>query len=421
MTFEEILRAALQAGATDVHLKAGVMPVIRRHGVLRPLSSTAPSLTGEQIEKMALGIMDKKQLAVFEEHRELDLGYGISGLGRFRISVFKQRGTMRMVIRNIPFKVPTFADLNLPAMLEKISHYERGLILLTGVAGSGKSSTLAALIDAINQRENKHILTIEDPIEFLIRDRKSLITQREIGIDTYSFARALRAGLRQDPDVILIGEMRDRETIENALLAAETGHLVLSTLHTLDATETINRILGTFEANQQNQIRLQLGATLRAVVSQRLCTRKDGQGVVPAVEILINNSRVRELIEDSKVTSEIQVCIEEGQAAWGMQSFDQSLMELLNKDLITFDEALLHCARPEDFRIRFDGITAMDGKKWSQTGLYDKKLQDQWQNVTEIEIVLPPPERAETEEDDDDDEEEHTIPPKKVGRAAGKK
>lgn len=421
MTFEEILRAALQAGATDVHLKAGVMPVIRRHGVLRPLSSTAPSLTGEQIEKMALGIMDKKQLAVFEEHRELDLGYGISGLGRFRISVFKQRGTMRMVIRNIPFKVPTFADLNLPAMLEKISHYERGLILLTGVAGSGKSSTLAALIDAINQRENKHILTIEDPIEFLIRDRKSLITQREIGIDTYSFARALRAGLRQDPDVILIGEMRDRETIENALLAAETGHLVLSTLHTLDATETINRILGTFEANQQNQIRLQLGATLRAVVSQRLCTRKDGQGVVPAVEILINNSRVRELIEDSKVTSEIQVCIEEGQAAWGMQSFDQSLMELLNKDLITFDEALLHCARPEDFRIRFDGITAMDGKKWSQTGLYDKKLQDQWQNVTEIEIVLPPPEREETEEDDDDDEEEHSIPPKKVGRAAGKK
>ena len=328
---------------------------------------------------------------------------------------------MRMVIRNIPFKVPTFAELNLPAMMEKISHYERGLILLTGVAGSGKSSTLAAMIDAINQRENKHILTIEDPIEFLIRDRKSLITQREIGIDTYSFARALRAGLRQDPDVILIGEMRDRETIENALLAAETGHLVLSTLHTLDATETINRILGTFEANQQNQIRLQLGATLRAVVSQRLCTRKDGQGVVPAVEILINNSRVRELIEDSKVTSEIQVCIEEGQAAWGMQSFDQSLMELLNKDLITFDEALLHCARPEDFRIRFDGITAMDGKKWSQTGLYDKKLQDQWQNVTEIEIVLPPPEREETEEDDDDEEEEHTIPPKKAGRAAGKK
>jgi twitching motility protein PilT len=300
--------------------------------------------------------------------------------------------------------------------------YERGLVLLTGVAGSGKSSTLAAIIDYINQRENKHILTIEDPIEFLIRDRKSLITQREIGVDTNSFARALRAGLRQDPDVILIGEMRDRETIENALQAAETGHLVLSTLHTLDATETINRILGTFEANQQGQVRLQLGAVLKAVVSQRLCLRKDGQGMVPACEILINTARVRELIEDPKLTSEIQQSIEEGQAAWGMQSFDQSLMELLNKDLITFDEALLHCARPEDFRIRFEGITAMDGKKWSQTGLYDKKVDDKWQNITEVEIVLPPKEQDDEEFEDDVPEEETKPAAKKnSGRVAVKK
>lgn len=388
MNLEEILRTALQKGATDVHLKAGVVPVIRRNGSLRPLQSTSTPLTVDEIESMAYGLMDEKQRRQFEEFRELDLGYGVSGLGRFRVSVFKQRGTMRLVIRNIPFKVPTFEELNLPPTIGKIAQHERGLILVTGVAGSGKSSSLAAMIDDINKRESKHILTIEDPIEYLIRDRKSLITQREIGIDSTSFSRALRAGLRQDPDVILIGEMRDRETIESALLAAETGHLVLSTLHTLDATETINRILAAFDSAHQNQIRLQLAAVLRAVISQRLCRRKDGSGLVPAVEIMINSPRVREMIEDPKNTAGIQQAIEEG-AAYGMQSFDQSLMELLNKDLITYEEALLHCARPEDFRIRVEGFTAMDGKKWSQTGLYDRKVNDKWQNITEVEIILP--------------------------------
>ncbi len=404
MTLEEILRQALQKGATDVHLKAGVMPVIRRHGTLRPISPTAVPMTGDEIEFIAGGLMDEKQRAHYDEFRELDLGYGISGLGRFRISIFKQRGTTRMVIRNIPFKVPSFTELNLPPILEKIAQTERGLILVTGVAGSGKSSTLAAIIDDINKRENKHILTIEDPIEYLIRDRKSLITQREIGIDSTSFARALRAGLRQDPDIILIGEMRDRETIENALLAAETGHLVLSTLHTLDATETINRILAAFDGTQQNQVRMQLAAILKAVISQRLCRRKDGQGMVPACEVLINNPRVRELIEDPAKTQEIEVAIEEGQAAWSMSSFDQSLMSLLNRDLITYDEALLHCARPENFRIRYEGITAMDGKKWSETPMYDKKVDDKWNNITEVEIVIPTEmkKRKKKHEDEDD-------------------
>lgn len=389
MNLEEILRAALQKGATDVHLKAGVIPVIRRNGTLRPLQTHPNPLTADELESMAYGILNDNQRAHLNEFKEIDVGYGVSGLGRFRISIFRQRGTLRIVVRNIPFKVPTFEELTLPSIVEKIAQFERGLVLVTGVAGSGKSSTLAAIIDDINKRENKHILTVEDPIEYLIRDRKSLITQREIGIDSMSFARALRAGLRQDPDVILIGEMRDRETIEAALLAAETGHLVLSTLHTLDATETINRILASFDGTQQSQIRMQLGAVLRAVISQRLTKRKSGEGLVPACEVMINSGRVRELIEDPQQTQHIQQAIEEGSAAYGMMSFDQSLMELLNKDLITYEEALLHCARPEDFRIRFEGFTAMDGKKWSQTGLYDKKVDDKWQNLTEVELVLP--------------------------------
>ncbi len=409
MNLEELLRQALEKGATDVHLKAGVMPVMRRHGQLRPINPTAPPLTGDHIETMAMGLLNEKQRAHFEEFREIDLGYGVTGLGRFRISVFKQRGTFRMVIRNIPFKVPNFEDLSLPAVVSTIAQAERGLVLVTGVAGSGKSSTIAAIIDDINKRENKHILTIEDPIEYLIRDRKSLITQREIGVDTMSFARALRAGLRQDPDVILIGEMRDKETIETAILAAETGHLVLSTLHTLDAAETINRILATFDATQQPQIRLQLASTLKAVISQRLCERKNGEGMVPACEVMINTARVRELIEDPGQTQHIQQAIEEGHAAWSMQSFDQSLLELLNKDLITYDEALLHCARPEDFRIRHDGITAMDGKKWSEAGSYDNKVDDKWQNMTEVEIVMPTEIKSINERD-----ENH-----KIKRAAG--
>ncbi len=409
MQLEEILRAALQKGATDVHLKAGVIPVMRRHGALRPLAPNHAPLTSEQIEAMALQLLNEEQKAIFNEYNEIDIGHGVTGLGRFRISVFRQRGTIRIVVRNIPFKVPTIEELTLPKVIEKIATFERGLVLITGVAGSGKSSTLAAIIDDINKRENKHILTIEDPIEYLIRDRKSLITQREVGVDSQSFARALRAGLRQDPDVILIGEMRDKETIETAILAAETGHLVLSTLHTLDATETINRILASFDSTQQQQVRMQLASVLKAVVSQRLCSRKDGSGLVPTVEVLINNSRVRELIEDPKQTPLIQQSIEEGSAAWGMQSFDQSLMELLNKDLITYEEALLHSASPENFRIKMEGFTAMDGKKWSQTGLYDKKVDDKWHNVTEVEIIIPTEMRAIP---NDPDKESDKKPPK---------
>lgn len=386
MTLEEILRLSVQKGASDVHLKAGVTPVIRLHGVLRALSSKEPPLSAEELETMARQVMTAPQWEQFKNSNEIDLGHGIPGVARFRLNIFRQRGTVRFVVRNVPHVIPTYDDLTLPKGVGKLAVLERGLVLVTGAAGMGKSSTLAAVINDINHRFNKHILTIEDPIEFLIRDKKSLITQREIGVDTQNFSEALRAGLRQDPDVIFIGEMRDRETMEIALTAAETGHLVFSTLHTLDASETINRILSAFESSRHSQLRLQLGSVLRAVVSQRLCRRKDGTGFIPAVEILINNARVRELIEDPQKSGSIAQAIEEGQSAWGMQSFDQSLMELLDEGKITMEEALLHSSRPEDFKIRVQGITAMDGKKWSKKGEVVKHSNKDW--ATDIDLQL---------------------------------
>jgi len=386
---EDLLRMAIQKGASDLHLKAGIIPVIRRHGQLRPLAANFPPMTGVEIENMAFGLMDDSHRETFLKYKEVDVSYGITGLGRFRVNIFYQRGTMRMVIRNIPHNVPSFESLNLPPAIAKMVEYERGLILVTGATGSGKSSTLAAIIDEINRTKNDHILTIEDPIEFLIRDRKSIITQREIGTDSTTYSRALRAALRQDPDVILIGEMRDRETIETALTAAETGHLVLSTLHTLDAVETLNRIISVFDAHHQDQVRMQLAATLKAVISQRLARRKDGNGFAPAVEILINNTRVREIIEKKESPELIRQAIEDSQVTWGMQSFDQSLMDLVMRGIISFDEALAQSTSPENFRIRYSGVTSMDGKKWSESSQYRDKLDEAWKGLTDIEVDIP--------------------------------
>lgn len=388
--FDEILKLAVQKGASDVHLKANVMPVVRKHGTLRPLSSKLPALTAQQITDIAYSLMNEKQRALYEEQKQIDMGYGLQGVGRFRLNIFLQRSTIRMVIRSIPQTVPTIEELQLPATVMKIANqYERGMVLVTGATGSGKSSTMAAMIDQINRTKNLHILTIEDPIEFLIRDRKSIISQRELGVDANHFTTALKSALRQDPDVILIGEMRDRETIETALAAAETGHLVISTLHTLDATETINRILVAFEPHQQNQIRLQLGSVLKAVVSQRLAKRKDDSGFVPAVEIMINNARIREMIEEPGRTKEIHRAIEEGRTTWGMQTFDQSLMDLISDDLITYDEALSLSTNPEDFAVRFGGISNMEGdKKWQQNSRMLKKNAEEWQGLEEIELEM---------------------------------
>jgi twitching motility protein PilT len=380
MTLTEILTAALKKDASDVHLKAGLVPVIRKHGKLRPLASGLPVLSNREVEQIAAEILDEEQRAAFAKDKEIDVGYGISGVGRFRVNLFRQRGSIRIVIRNIPVVVPTIQELNLPGVIAKIADNERGLVLVTGITGSGKSSTLASMIDHINSTKNKHILTLEDPIEFLIKDRKSIISQRELGQDTRSLSAALRAALRQDPDVILIGEMRDRETMEIALAAAETGHLVFSTVHTLDAKETINRILSQFEPHQHDQIRRQLAAVLKAVISQRLARRKDKTGFVPAVEILISNQRVKEMIEDATKTNDLSNAIEEGREATGMQSFDQSLMDLLMHDLIDYDEALRLSSNPEDFQLRFSGVSTGD-EQWNQNAKLKEKGQSEWADI----------------------------------------
>nr|PZM92958.1 MAG: type IV pili twitching motility protein PilT [Pseudomonadota bacterium] len=367
MELNEILQVALRGGASDIHLKSGLPPIFRVDGALLPLKD-APRLSPEDIARMVQAIMNDHQRQKFRQTNECDLAYGVPGLGRFRVNVFQQRGTIGAVFRVIPFRIQTIEQLLLPKVLEKIAMEPRGLILVTGTTGSGKSTTLAAMIEHINQNATRHIMTIEDPIEFLIRDKRSIINQREVGVDTMSFAQALKSALRQDPDVILVGEMRDLETISTALTAAETGHLVMSTLHTVDAGETINRIISVFPPHQQQQIRLQLASVLRAVVSQRLVPRADGKGRVPAVEVLICTSRIRELIEDPERTKEVPTAIKEGRDAYGMQTFDQSLMQLVQAGLVTQDEALKQASNRDDFLLMLSGIDTSSNTNWASFG-----------------------------------------------------
>ncbi|HXN40640.1 MAG TPA: type IV pilus twitching motility protein PilT [Myxococcaceae bacterium] len=363
MELNEILQIALRGAASDIHLKAGLPPMFRVNGSLVPLKD-GQRLPPEEVGRMAFGIMNDFQKEKFKTTNEVDLAYGVPGLGRFRVNVFQQRGTIGAVLRVIPFKILTVRDLLLPPVLETVSLEQRGLILVTGTTGSGKSTTLAAMIDHINATETNHIMTIEDPIEFLIRDKRSIVNQREVGVDTMSFSQALKSALRQDPDVILVGEMRDLETIETAMTAAETGHLVMSTLHTLDATETINRIISVFPPYQQKQVRLQLASVLKAVVSQRLVPRQDGKGRVAAVEILKATARVRELIEDKDRTKELNEAIAQGHQTYGMQTFDQSLMGLVKNGLVGYEEARRQATNPDDFALRFSGISGTSDSKW---------------------------------------------------------
>lgn len=375
MELNEILQVAQRGGASDIHLKAGLPPMFRVDGSLVPLKD-GKRLAPEEVARMAFGIMNEFQKDRFKQQNEVDLAYGVPGLGRFRVNVFQQRGTIGAVLRVIPFKINSIKELMLPPILEKVALGERGLILVTGTTGSGKSTTLAAMIDHINASETNHIITIEDPIEFLIRDKRSIVNQREVGVDTHSFNLALKSALRQDPDVILVGEMRDLETIETALLAAETGHLVFSTLHTLDAAESVNRIVSAFPPHQQKQIRLQLAAVLKAVVSQRLVPKADGKGRVAAVEIMKTTGRIRELIEDKDRTKEIPDAIAQGHVSYGMQTFDQSLMSLIRQNLVTYQEALRQASNPDDFALRFQGISSTSDSKWDD---FDRKPGEEQQ------------------------------------------
>ena len=352
---DHVLGAARQLGASDVHLKAGLPPVFRIKGDLRTLRDTPP-LTADVIGTFAVNLMNETQRAAFDKHHDCDLSYGTPDGVRYRVNIFLQRGLHGMVLRIIPPDVPSFDKLNLPPAVQKLCEEERGLVLVTGITGSGKSTTLAAMIDYINRQRAAHIVTVEDPIEFLHKDRRSVVNQREIGHDAESFSRALRAALRQDPDVVLVGEMRDEETIETALHAAETGHLVMSTLHTLDAVETVNRIIGMFPPHQQGQIRIALGSVLKGVISQRLVARADGKGMVPAVEILVATQRIRELIEDPKRTREIRDAIAGGHNPYGMMTFDQCLIDLVQRQLITYETALSASTTPDDFALHFRGI-----------------------------------------------------------------
>jgi len=372
MNIDDLLRLAIESKASDLHLKVGNHPYLRIDGHLAALSDK-PRVSPEDMLSMAFSMMTNRQKQKFKETAELDMAYGVAGLGRFRVNIFQQRGNVGMVLRVIPTKILGIEDLHLPKVIEKICEEQRGLVLVTGTTGSGKSTTLAAMIDRINSSRPDHIITIEDPIEFLHRDKKGFVNQREVEVDTANFATALRAALRQDPDVILVGEMRDLETIGTALLAAETGHMVFSTLHTLDATETIQRIIAVFPPPEQKQIRLQLASTLKAVISQRLVRRSDGKGRVPACEVLIATAYVRDCIINPDKTRLIHDAIAAGTSQYGMQTFDQSLYELYSTKLITYEEALLRASNVDEFKLRVQGIrsTADSAREEMQQSMRD--------------------------------------------------
>ncbi len=355
MNIDELLKIAIEKDASDLHLKAGNHPMIRIHGTLTPLSTFA-KLAPNDTQELADQVMNDYQRKKLKEDLDIDLAYSLPGFGRFRGSIFNQRSTMAIALRIIPMEVKTVRQLLLPEVLEKIAFYQRGLVLVTGTTGSGKTTTLAAMIDYINAYRRENIITIEDPIEYLHKDKKSTISQREVGTDVSTFSRGLRAALREDPDVILVGEMRDLDTIETAILAAETGHLVLSTLHTLDAPESINRIISVFAPHHQRQVRLQLSSILKSIISQRLIPRMDGTGRVPGVEIMINTPYIAECIQDRERTGLVRDAIATGVSQYGMQTFDQSIYQLYRDGYISFEQGMRYSTNPDNFKLRVMGI-----------------------------------------------------------------
>ena len=360
------LKAALQRmvreGASDLHLKVGRPPTLRLHGDLVPLSM--PPMRPEELRTLAEHLLPPAQLREFVEMREADFAINVPGIGRFRVNVYQQKGTVAFAMRAIAHAAASIRELNLPAVLEQIALRPRGLVLVTGVTGSGKSTALAAMVHHINERRAANIITIEDPIEFVHRDVKSHINQREVGTDTATFGQALRRVLRQDPDVVMIGEIRDHETLDVALKAAGTGHLVFSTLHTTDATLTINRVLSFYPPHQQNEVRFALANALTAIVSLRLVPRCDHPGRVPACEVLVNTEAVRDQIRDLQATLNIPELISEGSVAYGMQSFDQSLMNWYTRGVISYENALFYASNPAEFALRVQGVDGASDASW---------------------------------------------------------
>lgn len=360
--YRSVLRQMLEQNASDLHLKVGCAPTLRVNGELKTLPM-AP-MRSDDMKTLADQIMPPKRQKEFGEMKEADFALGVPGIGRFRVNAYQQRGTIAYAFRIVPFQAHTIGELNLPGVLEQIALKPRGLVLVTGVTGSGKSTALAAMIQYINQNRNANIITIEDPIEFLHRDNKSHINQREVGTDTASFAQALRRVLRQDPDILLVGEIRDLDTLDTAMKAADTGHLVFSTLHTTDATQTINRILSFYPPHQQAEVRFLLASALEAVVSLRLVPRSDKPGRVPAAEILINTAAVRDNIRDMAKSLNIPELIAEGTVQYGMQNFDQSLMNWYKKGVISYENALYYATNPSEFALRIQGVAGASETSW---------------------------------------------------------
>jgi twitching motility protein PilT len=358
MDLAAICGAAVAAGASDIHLKAGLPPLMRLHGDIHPIPHQL-AVNPDELARALWDVMNPGQRERFKTTNECDLATTFPGLARFRVNVFRQQGRIGAVLRTIPTLVRTIDELQLPPVLKKLAGEGRGLVLVTGATGSGKSTTLAAMIEEINREERCHILTIEDPVEFIFADKKSVVNQREVGIDALNFHNALRAALRQDPDVILIGELRDLETVEIALAAAETGHLVLGTLHTVDAHETVNRVIGFFEPHHQQQIRLTLGSVLRGVVSQRLVPGAKG-GRVAALEIMVNTGTIYECLVDAKRTREIRDHMRKGRANYGTQTFDQHLLALVQEGRVVEAEALKYANNPDELALRLSGMGADD-------------------------------------------------------------
>ena len=356
---ETIFMTAVGKKASDIHIKVNSYPIFRIDGDIYKQENFGV-MSKEVIEKIAVSMMDKHQLKVFQENRDVDLAYSLHNIGRFRVNIYSQRNSLSIAMRYIPFEIPASESLNLPKIIKSISLKERGLILVTGITGSGKSTTLASMIDFINRNKPVNIITIEDPIEYLHKDIKAIINQRELGMDVYSFSHGLREALRQDPDVILVGEMRDLETIETAITAAETGHLVMSTLHTLDAQEAINRIIAVFPPYQQKQIRIQLASVISAVISQRLIVRADKKGRLPSVEIMIGTETIKECIANEDKTASIRDFIKSGNIQYEMQTFDQSLYNFYKQGLITYEDALAESTSPNDLALLISGVNASD-------------------------------------------------------------